>query len=53
MLEMQETWVRLGRFPEVGIGNPLYYSCLRNPVDREAWRVTVHEVTELDTAEHA
>ena len=24
-----------------GNGNPLQYSCLENPVDRGAWRVTV------------
>ena len=29
-----------------GNGNPLQYSCLENPVDRGAWRATVHEVTE-------
>jgi len=34
----------LGRFPE-GNGNPLQYSCLGNPMDRGACRVTVHEVT--------
>ena len=38
-------WVRLGRFPEVGTGNPLYYSCLRNPTDRAARQATVHGVT--------
>ena len=27
-----------------GNGNPLQYSCLGNPIDREAWRATVHEV---------
>ena len=27
-----------------GHGNPLYYSCLENPMDREAWRATVHSV---------
>ena len=26
----------LGRFPGEGNGNPLQYSCLENPVDREA-----------------
>ena len=32
-----------------GNGNPLQYSCLGNPMDREAWRATVHGVTkELD-----
>ena len=24
-------------------GNPLQYSCLGNPTDREAWWTTVHE----------
>ena len=28
-----------------GIGNPLQYSCLGNPMDRGAWRATVHGVT--------
>ena len=32
----------LGRSPEGGHGNPLQYSCLENPVDREAWKATVH-----------
>ena len=27
----------LGRFPAEGNGNPLQYSCLENPMDREAW----------------
>ena len=27
-----------------GNGNPLQYSCLENPMDREAWWATVHEV---------
>ena len=27
-------------------GNPLQYSCLKNPMDRGAWRATVHGVTE-------
>ena len=31
-----------GRSPGEGNGNPLQYSCLRNPVDRGAWRATVH-----------
>ena len=38
----------LGRSPGVGNGNPLQYSCLRNPMDRGAWWVTVHGVTESD-----
>ena len=27
----------LGRPPRGGHGNPLLYSCLENPLDREAW----------------
>ena len=27
----------LGRSPGGGHGNPLQYSCLENPMDREAW----------------
>ena len=34
-----------GRSPGEGNGNPLKYSCLGNPMDREAWGATVHEVT--------
>ena len=29
----------LGRSPEEGNGNPLWYSCLGNPTDRGAWQV--------------
>ena len=31
-----------GRSPGEGNGNRLPYSCLGNPMDREAWRATVH-----------
>ena len=34
----------LGRFPGGGHGNPLQYSCLKNPKDRGAWRAAVHRV---------
>ena len=34
-----------GRFPGEGHGNPLQYSCLRNPMDGGAWWATVHRVT--------
>ena len=33
------------RFPGVGNGKPLQYSCLDNFVDRDAWQATVHGVT--------
>ena len=35
----------LGRSPGEVNGNPLQYSCLGNPMDREAWWATVHLVT--------
>ena len=35
---------RLGRSPGGGHGNPLRYSCLENPMSREAWWATVHGV---------
>ena len=38
-----------GRSPGEGNGNPLQYSCLRIPVDRGAWWVTVHGVTKSQT----
>ena len=40
------SWIpRSGRSPGPGNGNPLQYSCLENPMNREAWWVTVHWVT--------
>ena len=36
----------LGRSTGEGNSNPLQYSCLGNPMDREAWWATVHGVTE-------
>ena len=32
--------------PGEGNGNPLQYSCLENPMERRAWQVIVHGVTE-------
>ena len=40
-----------GRSPGEGYGNPLQYSCLENPMDRDAWQATVHAVAELDMTE--
>ena len=45
---MQETQVRsLGQEDplEEEMASPLQYSCLGNPMDREAWKATVHGVT--------
>ena len=42
---------RSGRSPGGRHGNPLQNSCLENPMDREAWRATVHRITELDMTE--
>ena len=39
----------LGRSPGGGHGNPLQYPCLKNPMDRGAWRATVHRVTKSRT----
>ena len=33
-----------GRSHGEGNDNPLQYSCLENPMDRGAWRATVHRV---------
>ena len=33
-----------GRAPEGGHDNPFQYSCLENPMDRGAWRATVHRM---------
>jgi len=39
----------LGRSPGEGNGNPLQYSWLENSMDSEAWRATVHGVTNSQT----
>ena len=33
-----------GRPPAEGHVNPLWYSCLENPMDRETWRAIVHKI---------
>ena len=40
-----------GRSLGGGHGNPLQYSRLENPMNREAWRAMVHRVAESDTTE--
>ena len=40
-----------GRPPGEGNGNPLQLSCLEHPVDRGAWRATVHGVAESNMTE--
>ena len=39
----------LGRPPGEGNGYPLQYSCLENPMDREAWWATVHRAAKSQT----
>ena len=38
-----------GRSPGEEDGNPLQYSYLENPMDREAWQATVHGVAKSQT----
>ena len=38
-----------GRSPEGGLGNLLQYSYLENPMDRGAWRATVHGASKSQT----
>ena len=38
-----------GRFLGGGHGNPLQYSRLENPMDREDWQATVHRITHSQT----
>ena len=44
-----DPWVR--KIHEGGHGNPLYYPCLENPMDRGAWWALVHSIAELDLTE--
>ena len=42
-----------GRFPGVGNGNPLQYSCLENSMGRGAWQAIAHGAAETQLSEHA
>ena len=44
--ETEETRVqaKVRRVLRRGNGNPLQYSCLKNPIDRGAWQATVQRV---------
>ena len=41
----------LGRSPGGGHSSPFQYSCLVNPMDRDASQATIHRIAELDTTE--
>ena len=45
--------LKSGRSPGEGKGNPLQYSCLETPMNREAWRAIVYGVMKSDTTIHA
>ena len=38
-----------GTSSEVGNGNPLQYSCLKNSMERGAWWATVHTISKSQT----
>ena len=38
-----------GKSPREGNGHPLQYSCLENPMDREAWHAIIHAVAKGGT----
>ena len=38
-----------GRYPGVGNGNPLQYSCLENSTDGGIWWATVHGIAKSQT----
>ena len=49
MQEMQVQPLGQEDSPEKGNGYPLQYSCLDNPMDRGAWRATIHGVAKSQT----
>ena len=52
MQDMQKMWIQFlpqEDFLREGSGNPLQYSSLENPMDREVWWATVHGVAKSQT----
>ena len=49
--DIKRCWFSLwvGKIPGGGNCNPFQYSCLENPMDREAWLATVHGVAQSQT----
>ena len=43
---------KVGRILGEENGDPLQHFCLENPMDRGAWRGTIHGVTESGMTEH-
>ena len=45
----------LGKLPGAGNGNPLQFSCLKNPTHRGAWQGTVHRIakSQIGLSRHA
>ena len=44
--EMQVSVTVLEKYPGGGNGDPLQYSCLKNPMDKGAWWATVQRVAQ-------
>ena len=45
-------WYSVVKWPREGNGNPLWYSCLENPMDGGAWTAAVHGVVKSRTRLH-
>ena len=47
--DIRDEGLILGQEDPLEEGNLLQYSCLDNPMDREAWQATVHRVAKSQT----
>ena len=47
--EMQVSVIVLERYPGGGNGNPLQYSCMKNPMDKRAWWATTQSIAKNQT----